>query len=971
MRPSPAWITPLGLVCVSVLSCVNGTPTGPGDVGSAQLSLQPLPAPAGPGGVAIAGVRVSLERIADGSTAVDTTVVFPADADSLMLDLTVPLGSFVEQFTLTLLALDADGLDVFVGGPTPLVLTSGAPATIAPLLAYVGPGADAASVRALNADTALFYGESITVDAEAIDATGTPIGGTPVLWRSLDGLVAGFPDVSTPVVQAGQQRGLARIVASLYTGPADTVLVRAQPLPTSVAVVSGDAQIGAVGGALPDPLVARVTAADGLGVEGVWVRFVVTSGDGQLTADSVRSDASGDAAVDYQLGSAGTHTVEASVAGVAATATFTATAAASGEVYWTNGAGGNWSDGANWSTGSAPTASNTAYVTLDGTYTVTLDADAAAGGLVLGGGSGTQTLVGSAVALTLGGAASVQPNGVLDMSGGSIAGNGALTNQGASTTLLNVSVSVPVANEGMLRLRGTTTLSGGYTTTVFAETRVEALGGATGAIGFTTGWTNLGLLVMSHGGNGGGQAVTLTVAGTLVNETNATLIVEPGIGGGGRVLSTELDNRGTFDAQTAVTIDAIAAVHANSGTFRASGGNVTISQSDGSFVSTGTITVDASRTLSLIGGAWSTGGSTVDGSGTISLDNTSWDVGPGHVITSLTYTIRGGTIFGNGTLTNQGPGTTLLDVDVFVPIDNEGLLRLRGATTLGSRYTTTASAETRVEALGVANAAVQFTSGWTNLGLLVMSHGGGGGGQSATLSVAGTLVNEAQAEIVAEPGIGGGARVLTTQLDNLGMLDAQTALTINGVGAAHANSGTFQITGGDVVISQSGTTPQGAPPSFTSTGVVLVGTGRVLAVSGGTFWNTASGGLEGDGTIDVTGTLFTSEGVIVPGLPTGILTLAGDYVPTQTSVLEIELGGRVDGTDYDRLAVTVDVDLQGALNVKLVNGFVPQQGDRFVIMTFGGGGGIFDTVNLPLLGPGLFWNVVYGQNDVTLEVLLG
>ncbi len=41
--------------------------------------------------------------------------------------------------------------------------------------------------------------------------------------------------------------------------------------------------------------------------------------------------------------------------------------------FWTNPSGGNWSDGANWSTGVAPGASDTASITLDGTYTVTLD----------------------------------------------------------------------------------------------------------------------------------------------------------------------------------------------------------------------------------------------------------------------------------------------------------------------------------------------------------------------------------------------------------------------------------------------------------------------------------------------------------------------------------------------------------------------------------------------------------------------
>ncbi|MEM1054564.1 MAG: T9SS type A sorting domain-containing protein [Bacteroidota bacterium] len=59
---------------------------------------------------------------------------------------------------------------------------------------------------------------------------------------------------------------------------------------------------------------------------------------------------------------------------------------------WTTAQDGIWSDDANWSDG-APEAGDTACIEQPGTYTVTLDRDQELAGLIVGGSSGTQTLV--------------------------------------------------------------------------------------------------------------------------------------------------------------------------------------------------------------------------------------------------------------------------------------------------------------------------------------------------------------------------------------------------------------------------------------------------------------------------------------------------------------------------------------------------------------------------------------------------
>ena len=85
------------------------------------------------------------------------------------------------------------------------------------------------------------------------------------------------------------------------------------------------------------------------------------------------------------------------------------------DVIWTNASGGDFSSGANWDTGLAPGPSDHAIITLDGTYTVTLDQNTDVARLTLGGATGTQTLSMTSRTLTLGGVSSIGSNGAIEM----------------------------------------------------------------------------------------------------------------------------------------------------------------------------------------------------------------------------------------------------------------------------------------------------------------------------------------------------------------------------------------------------------------------------------------------------------------------------------------------------------------------------------------------------------------------------
>src|ERR1039458_9235454 len=101
-------------------------------------------------------------------------------------------------------------------------------------------------------------------------------------------------------------------------------------------------------------------------------------------------------------------------------------------IVWTNTAGGNWSVTANWNPNQVPAASDTAVITTDGDYTVTLDVSATVGGLVLGttSGSSTQTFLIDGQTFTLDGQSVVNSSGQFHLSGGPITFSGILTNYG-------------------------------------------------------------------------------------------------------------------------------------------------------------------------------------------------------------------------------------------------------------------------------------------------------------------------------------------------------------------------------------------------------------------------------------------------------------------------------------------------------------------------------------------------------------
>jgi hypothetical protein len=115
--------------------------------------------------------------------------------------------------------------------------------------------------------------------------------------------------------------------------------------------------------------------------------------------------------------------------------------------------------------------------------------------------------------------------------------------------------------------------------------------------------------------------------------------------------------------------------------------------------------------------------------------------------------------------------------------------------------------------------------------------------------------------------------------------------------------------------------------------------------------------------------MVTLNGGISPGASPAAVVFDGDVALGTANQLEIELGGTSLGSEYDSLQIAGEANLDGALRVSLIDGFVPEWGDRFEVLHAEGGiFNEFDSISLPGLAAALEWDVVYSNFKVLLLV---
>jgi hypothetical protein len=155
--------------------------------------------------------------------------------------------------------------------------------------------------------------------------------------------------------------------------------------------------------------------------------------------------------------------------------------------------------------------------------------------------------------------------------------------------------------------------------------------------------------------------------------------------------------------------------------------------------------------------------------------------------------------------------------------------------------------------------------------------------------------------------------------------------------------------------------------NYTQTAGVTTVDGRLTAPAGLAL---QKGSLVGKG--EVAGAL-TSDATVTAGdssTKPGTLTIEGSYTQQSKGTLNIYVGGTTAGTFGD-LTVSSGVALSGTLMIKLVNGFVPEVGDGFTILTSSAVSGTFATVKGTSINSVEHFEVSYSGTAVTLTVVSG
>jgi hypothetical protein len=125
---------------------------------------------------------------------------------------------------------------------------------------------------------------------------------------------------------------------------------------------------------------------------------------------------------------------------------------------------------------------------------------------------------------------------------------------------------------------------------------------------------------------------------------------------------------------------------------------------------------------------------------------------------------------------------------------------------------------------------------------------------------------------------------------------------------------------------------------------------------------TGAGGSTGDGDI-----FF--EGGPQPGNSAALVNYQSNVHFGSGSILHIELGGTTAGSEHDHIVASGNLSLDGALDVSFIEGFVPDAGQSFEILSAAAANGTFASATLPVLPGALAWNINYTPTSVWLEVL--
>ncbi len=613
---------------------------------------------------------------------------------------------------------------------------------------------------------------------------------------------------------------------------------------------------------------------------------------------------------------------------------------------------GNWNDSTRWSStpaGFAPNNGNNGenWSATVSSNTVTVDATTGIQALTFSGGTiqGAQTLTVNAASswnsgnfLTAGGITDFAAGLSLQANSQSIDARTVKLTGGTSTwSSTNSSVTLFVTNSGAFRnetgsvLTITNNTSGSAMTfngngaagTVSNAGTLNKNGAgnlafSSGAIFNNTGIVNVNNGILAYGSSGGSASGTIAIgASGLFRVTGGSYTMNAGV---------QLNGAGILDT-TGGTVTFNGTSTGSTGNLRIFGGTLSFA-SGADFTTTGSFT-GTSGTLNGTGTVRFGGLSTWSGGNLNSAGATFFDGGvtitaSGQNLNARTLNIAGTSSIGAGNLDFLSTPT----------LANSGTFNLTNATALnfndgGAGGTLSNSGTINKSAAGTATVAVTFSN--TSIlnvtgGTLAMS--GGVTQHSGTALTAGTwnvtggaLINITtgsnittnQATVTLD-GAGSSFAKLTTALnDNQGSFTLKNNRDLTTAGA-YSNSGSTSVQDSTTVLTVGSS--GGAAYTQTAGNTILAG-GAMIDASA---FNLNGGTLKGTGIVDAPLTT-TGSTIISPGESAGALTINGNTSFASGNLFAVEIGGLLQGTQYDYLDVNGTLALAGLLDVDFINAF--------------------------------------------------
>ena len=577
---------------------------------------------------------------------------------------------------------------------------------------------------------------------------------------------------------------------------------------------------------------------------------------------------------------------------------------------------------------SSNTNTNTITVAPGNTFTVN-------GNVTIGPTTPSATLASN---LTIGGGGSLlvsaPTNGVFQVGGSTTGTTGAAGDNSMLdlTGLNNVTINLGTTGTGVLRVNnpqpGNTT---GVQSTLLLPTPTAGITSTTPVTTITAPSLNVG---DNAGNNGGGGQINSMILGTGLTTLNVSTV---NIGTGGRDLGllAFTSGNGTVKLRAA---DGVSRATMNIATGTATTGVAVGSGLTGSVVDLTGHNADLLLSALNVGNQarnstqaadfkFDTG--TLDTTGiTIGFDTNTFTATNSPVLTD-TVTISGGTVtvgasaidMGSITDTSTGARSVVGKLNVTggnVTVGSNGTFAVR----LGNN-TAASGVETTNDTLSVTGGTVTLqgdiiTSSTTRTTSTVTLNGG-------TLDLGGHNIGGATA--ITNLNFQSGTLQNVGEINNGAALTKTTAGTLT-VAGTNNYTGATNVAAGTVIVSGSLTATSA---STVSAGARLIDNGSIantVTVNGSVGNNGIVGGVG-----SITGSLISNSGTVAPGL--GTLTVTGILRLDSASTFSASLGGTGAG-HYSQLSAT-GIDLNpdsgtgASLQLSLVNGYVPAQGDFFVI----------------------------------------